>query len=508
MSIKRKLNYAFICLFWILATTTMHILAQTPSPEPQPLAPEITNTNQINIILKTTTEATQTAAPGQNSGAFANIFVGDPFTGGTQIAIDSTGGYHMATHDLIGDYPGDTVYYGYCASGCASPANWGFIDVYTDDKPLSKPINVRLELDPLDRPRLAWIQDLSLDDDYVVYVECNANCLNTNNWVGSYIVSDGGGFAFHYNNNSSRWFTLDNQGQPRFAYIYDAPLSDGEIFYGYCNSNCASAASWVVATIASTTAWDPTFSLDFTGNHFPRLAAVADGELYYLSCDVSCGSAGNWQITFIAEQIDESIQLTLDSQDRPRIARYYNSNAIMYDWCNSGCQDANNWNHRALTAFPQHSGLGIDLLFDSQNRPHMAFVGNGSSLQMETGYAHCLNACDTPDTTVWAYNTVERDVHIPEIPLVNSCNIQAWDMDGPVSIALNTEGQVVFGYTAVNYQFDTLDPTWNCVYELDMQGPDCTGTIHNPLCFLPVALQYPRLSIPLDNIVFLPILIK
>ena len=505
MSIKRKLNYALTCLFWILATTTMHIVAQTSAPELH--SPKTIGASQINALLQADTESDELVYPEQVSSTFNSLFVGDPFTGGTQIAVDRAGGYHIAYRDMVGNYPFDTVYYGYCAANCANSNNWGTVDVYADDTPLSKPINVRLELDPSDHPRLAWIQDHPLNEVFVVYVECDTDCLNNDNWAGTYVVGDGGGSAFHHNTVSSRWFTLDNQGHPRFMYHYDIPATGYDLRYSFCDGNCVSDANWYDLTIATATDGDPAYALDFTSSNYPRVAVASNGGLYYLSCDAPCTLAANWQITYVDEQLDESIQLTLDAQDRPRIARFFNSDVVKYDWCDSGCQDSNNWNQRALSAFPPYSGIGIDLLFDSQNRPHIGFVGNRDVFETEAGYVHCLNDCDTPDTSVWAYDAVEREVQLPEIPLVNSCDVQTWDLDGPASIALDKDDQIVLGYVTANYQFDTSDPTWNCVYQLNMQGPECTGPIYNPLCFLPVASQYPRVSILLENI-FLPMIRK
>lgn len=488
----------------------MHIVAQTPSPEPAPVGPRLGDADETIPILRTITESTGVSSQFQLAGSYSSFFLGDPFTGGTQLAIDSEGGFHVASRDLIGDYAGDTVYYGYCALECDDPTNWNIIDIYTSNTPLAKTINVRLELDPSDRPRVAWIEDDPQNDSYVIYVECNLDCLNTDNWDGSFIAGDGGGFAFHTNNDSSRWFTLDNQGRPRFAYIYDEPLSQGEIRYGYCDTNCANANNWFVVTIAITDEWDPAYSLDFTDDNHPRMAVVAEGQLYYFACDVSCGVSANWQFTNIHEQLDDSIQLTLDAQNRPRVARYFNHNTVMYDGCNSDCMNPNNWDRQALTAFPEYAGIGIDLMFDGQNQPHMAFVGNGDFSQAETGYALCLSACDNPAASVWTYQVVERDDNIPEISLINTCNAQVWDMDGPVSLVLDTQGEVVFGYAAANYQYDTTRPTWNCVYELETTGPECTGNFPSPLCFLPVASQYPRVRIPvvLDEINFLPMIVR
>src|SRR5207248_2260965 len=74
------------------------------------------------------------------------------------------------------------------------------------------------------------------------YTECDANCTQAASWSAA--------LALYYVSSENWAFTLDAQDRPRIAWnqghtaIAGQEMSDEKIFYGWCDANCTTFASW------------------------------------------------------------------------------------------------------------------------------------------------------------------------------------------------------------------------------------------------------------------------
>src|SRR5579871_6112450 len=97
-----------------------------------------------------------------------------------------------------------------------------------------------------------------------------------------------------------------------------------------------------------------------------RIATTLDSSttLYYLFCDAACLNTSNWYFTGLFVARDADVALTLDANDRPRIAfsqgivggQYASTDENLYfAQCDTNCGNAANW-----------SGLQIGQQYDAR----------------------------------------------------------------------------------------------------------------------------------------------
>jgi hypothetical protein len=100
-------------------------------------------------------------------------------------------------------------------------------------------------------------------------------------------------------NNVAYDMEINAQGQPRVVFYDGARLNaEGEwLYYGWCNSNCTSAANWdrFDFNFVSKEGQEPDLILDALGKPHVAYGIYSQGGLAYSRCESDCESAnGQW----------------------------------------------------------------------------------------------------------------------------------------------------------------------------------------------------------------------
>src|SRR5262249_12165916 len=165
--------------------------------------------------------ATTRAASGSAGAVWLPYYTADNRllpTYGASVAVDATGGLHVAYAVYTGSEHRAT--YAYCAASCADKARWTYLHLGQQVQ------DVRLPAGGAGRPRMLlfgqpmiedpgdpWWQDRSRYQ----YAECNAACTSAASWTITTISLPVEPIAQReYANN--RYFALNPQGQPAFIY--------------------------------------------------------------------------------------------------------------------------------------------------------------------------------------------------------------------------------------------------------------------------------------------------
>jgi hypothetical protein len=179
---------------------------------------------------------------------------------------------------------------------CSNAANWTEVKIspYLLDKP-------SLDFSPSGQPRAAFFffDDTEEIIMRLLYLDCDADCLEPTNWEGIFMADMHGSARFS--------LRVDSQGRPRM------------IFY--------------------------------SGN-YPDPAYQAN-RLYYLWCNTNCRYAGqnDWQVRDLelSKYHGQNADLVLDRLGRPRIAYDAFGGGLSLAWCDTGCEsNAAVWQSRVL----------------------------------------------------------------------------------------------------------------------------------------------------------------
>ena len=360
----------------------------------------------------------------------------------THTRIDASGGVHTAF------YTSQSVYYAHCSTACDNPTNWTATPLAAAGSydSLNYPV---VDVDPAGRPRMMWYHD----PDYV-YAECNANCANAANWsaIAVPVVAP----SSYIYPQTARYFALDAQGRPRFV-CYGWDYDDENVYEGFqyttCDGNCTTATNWHSALIdLDTYIEQPQLVLNAGGQ--PRIMGVnTDDELTYLGCNANCAQAENWGRTTLYEVgYWGNFSFRLDTQGRPRVAFYTGDSSdetMYYAGSNSTALAPTSWFSDSL-ALPPNDERTVDLALDSQNRPRMAFA----SAQEDLDYVECTANCESTSST-WQLQHIETgdelDMSDP-IPL-GGCLASTWMLLGYPSLALDAADQPNVSYYAQHSKF-------------------------------------------------------
>lgn len=179
---------------------------------------------------------------------------------------------------------------------CSDAANWSEakISPYMLDKP-------SLAFSPSGQPRAAFFFFDDTNDIIMrlLYLDCNAGCLDAANWEGIFMADIHGSSRFT--------LTVDGQGRPRMIfYSGDYP--------------------------------DPAFQAN---------------RLYYLWCNTGCRLSGqnDWQVRDLElpKYHGQDADLALDTEGRPRIAYDAFGGGLSLAWCNEKCASTGAvWQSQAL----------------------------------------------------------------------------------------------------------------------------------------------------------------
>lgn len=360
----------------------------------------------------------------------------------TSTLVDGSGGVHTAF------YTDQSIYYAYCPADCGNPANWSetpIVDAGSSYDWLDHP---SLALDAGSHPRMMWY----IDPDYY-YAECNANCTNAANWTAVQVPVASQSYIYP---RSGRYFALDTQGHPRFA-CYGYASDDENVYRGFayttCDGNCTTASNWH-STLIDLGDYVHAPQLVFNADDQPRIMGINMDvnlvyNLVYLGCDANCTQSGNWQFTTLYE-VGEfgNFSFRLDSQGRPRLA-YYNESPsdpmMYYAWSDSNEFSSAGWYIYGQN-LPSSDQRTVDLVIDSQDRPRVAFASDEDNLD----YAECTADCESAGST-WQLQHVETgdelDISDP-IPAGPGCLSSKWALRGYPSLALDAADQPSVSYYA------------------------------------------------------------
>jgi len=229
---------------------------------------------------------------------------------------------------------------------------------------------------------ISAVQDPVLDSwNYIMptaaYGEWNSLGLSSENNPGISFYSYDHKLKYLYNNGSQWLIELVDAGDD--AGNYNSILREGvnKVYVAYSMSlptpglkyaSRDESGVWNTSFVDTSMIAEPLgISLVHNGNGYPCISYTAPGELRYAEWDGS-----SWNIETVdaldtgANEFDTSLALT--GCGHPRIAHCnLNGDSLSYTW-----NDGTGWQTEGI--YPVESGGGdLDLVLDSQGRPHIAF---------------------------------------------------------------------------------------------------------------------------------------
>jgi hypothetical protein len=405
------------------------------------------------------------------------------------LQIDAQGGMHMAYryHVPYAEHP--QVVYAYCpppSSQCTDPARWGRVAF------LDRAEEVQIRLTPGGKPRLLAMIGEAEDSfsSLFVYAECDTNCLSEDSWsaIGVQTRRDTLGQVSEYD-TPKRYFELDPQGRPRFAYYdnnYSIEPDHIGGFYLWCDVSCTEPGTWYETrfTHQSGDNYESISKpvLKFTRNGRPRILAqlspLGNGapgtelrfDVYYIGCDSDCEYEENWQRVAVAERgsgYQPAWDLELDpATDSPRAVNYQSGERkLFYYECDGDCFTKESWNKLDMS-FESNWGVGVDLKLDEQGHRSMAFLNTARGLGVMFCTTNCIERANWSNTLVETLD--DLDTAYPVARPV-TCDNGMWDISSP-SMAFDAQGNPHIIYDAA-YQA-------RCQYVDPTQPPVPTDVFH------------------------------
>ena len=191
------------------------------------------------------------------------------------------------------------TFYAYCDSDCSDAANWLEVRLGQDN---GNEWNYRYEkfsypaltFSATGQPRVVAEGYSMQDESALYYVACDAECGNRDSWQSAPLYPRGSGVKVSYD------IALNAAGQPRIAY-YDGAQLQGKgdrLAYLWCNNACTDAAAWARHELGlpSGEGQGPDLELDSDGRPHIAYALYNAGGVGYGWCASNCESAaGEWQ---------------------------------------------------------------------------------------------------------------------------------------------------------------------------------------------------------------------
>ncbi|HEU5090588.1 MAG TPA: hypothetical protein VFT99_24210 [Roseiflexaceae bacterium] len=395
------------------------------------------------------------------------------------ILADAQGGLHAAYYYYVAAVNNPDAVYAYCpppATQCLDAGNWQHVRVFG---PVGE---VQLQLTPAGQPRLLAA---SLTSGYAgrllqtyQYAECDAGCLNAQNWHKADITTTQIGYIPDSRELTRRSFALDHAGRPRFVFYDfgsgDYPNERHGGFYYQCDAQCADASNWQGSRFTHVDPENESRSelvvspvLKFTSANQPRVLGKFNGldgfdttmYIAYFACDNGCTSDANWNRVAIAPSGSgprPAWDLELDHSDRPRAVVYHEdvsgdtatSQQLVFYACDANCLDAGAWQNLNFNPdVPHNVGQGADLALDSQGRPRIAHLVNNGALAFSWCDGACLQAPNWRHVVAEDTPALDADGNVI-IP--TSCVQGVWDNYG-ASLVLDANDDIRIAYNA-SYQ--------------------------------------------------------
>jgi hypothetical protein len=281
------------------------------------------------------------------------------------------------------------------------------------------------------------------------------NCSNKGNWtiVTLKTLSFNNPTIF---DNSQHNFALDSQGRPRFMY-YDDAVNHAGTYYAFCDADCTNIQNWFEVQLSGsffdqlaltfTRSDQPRLAALTYPNPGPTT-----GMLSYFECNTNCLDPVNWLGTTLYERGggQASWVLHLDSNNHPRMVFYQGvpdsgpGEQLNYLWCNTSCTSAASWTG-ANVGLAQGEGTDPDLTLNSQNQPRIAYHKGAGGL----GFGACNANCESTSAN-WQHQVTEAssvlDTDWPRSPPPN-CTVALWHAGYRPSLSLDRAGNPSIGYS-------------------------------------------------------------
>jgi hypothetical protein len=235
--------------------------------------------------------------------------------------------------------------YAACDASCTNPGNWtltrilGKSDIQVENSRY-------FALDPQGRPRFVYWDNNFTDHKGTYFAYCDAGCATAASWSEVKLSADE--FV-----RPSLAFTAAGMARLAF-YMSVAPDWKQYVFYAECSTvDCTSTSGAQLYEIQTNElANEPGgwFALRLDASDRPRLAVysgnLASGstlqpnQLYYLWCDSACATGASWTgySLGLPTGVGTYVELVLDRQNRPRLAYEYTVQGLGYAWCTGNCE--------------------------------------------------------------------------------------------------------------------------------------------------------------------------
>jgi hypothetical protein len=275
-------------------------------------------------------------------------------------------------------------------------------------------------------------------DRRIAYAYCPSNCVDASKFTTTVLAAeDAGQPATIYIAN----LKLDGLGRPRIMW-----QQYNELHLVYCNSACASAASWTDLTVHAMQGLDwlgQHFAIDQQGGyHYVYGDDEVEGATYYLYCPADCTDAASWTQAKIADREYMNPSLALTSDGRPRfVFQTYDESYVWrlgYAECDANCLDQASWAVKIFDPFGSSEG-SYTLQLDKQNRPRVAlspwWADNSSFPKQQITYMWCNLSCASA-ATAWP----KALVPVPGADITISSIAMALDAADRPAVAFNESG--------------------------------------------------------------------
>ncbi|MBX3187592.1 MAG: hypothetical protein KF819_11280 [Labilithrix sp.] len=185
----------------------------------------------------------------------------------------------------------------------------------------------------------------------------------------------------------------------------------GGAFYAFCPASCAGPDDVKLVHFPTVgTVHDAMIALDAQGK--PSVLLSTGQRVYYASCDGDCTDQGAWTSSVILEHGgDREVTgkaFALDRQGRPRFLMHTTKAYLgvgqkkpetFWAACDAGCNAASAWR---VDKISDQMWRSSHLIFDAQNRAHVATVANVGRTESSSGkemgaYVTCAGDCARED---------------------------------------------------------------------------------------------------------------
>lgn len=275
----------------------------------------------------------------------------------SSLAIDGAGALHVAYHD-VGN---SSLKYAVCTSECTAGENWETVTVDNDG---FITLGGSLALGSAGRIHVAYYESTSGD---LKYATCSTDCTASESWDVTVALADG---------DVGRYTSLALDASGRLHVSYQV-AGAADLAYATCAGNCTSSGSWqstVVEDEGEVGRWT-SIGVDGNGRIHVVHHDVTETDLGYATCASNCTSAASWQTTTAdgGGTVGTFADLVLDGNGRIHVTHYDSSEGdLRYSTCVASCALENSWQSKAAIS-AGIVGLYPSLAGDGDGRIHVSY---------------------------------------------------------------------------------------------------------------------------------------